>query len=292
MSEHTAHEQTAHVRHLLEIERPEQALLLVEQLLRDEPGAVELHELRAAALLDLDREEETVTAARAGLELAPESIALLDLLALAQRGLGRLGEAEEALLAGLRLEPENPILLSHYALVLAEGGAEQKALSTHARAAAIAPNDVEVMRARVLLDYLLGRDGDARKRGQELLAEAPADTVAHSILGNVASSRGYTTAARRHFEEAARQDFTDQELAEVALEARALAHPLMWPLWPLYRLGVLKFWVLGVGGIFLLGAVAPTPVAVAWIVAYLFVVAYSWVAPPLIRRWVFRGRRF
>ena len=65
----------------------------------------------------------------------------------------------------------------------------------------------------------------------------------------------------------------------------------MWPLWPLYRLGVVKFWVLGVGGIFLLGAVAPPAITFAWIVVYLFIVAYSWVAPPLIRRWVLRGRR-
>lgn len=290
MSEHTAYEQAARVWHLLEIERPEQALTLLDQLLHDEPRSVALHELRACALLEVGRGVDAASAARAGLELAPDSIAALDVLALAERSLGRLGAAEEALLAGLRLEPENPVLLSHYALVLAEGGVEQKALATHARAAAIAPNNLEVMRARILLDFLLGRDDDARKRGRELLEEAPEDPVAHSILGTVASSRGYARSARRHFDEVARHDFTDRELAEVALEARAAAHPLMWPLWPLYRLGVFKFYVLGVGGMFLLLLVPHSAPFATWLVAYIFIVAYSWIAPPLIRRWVFRRR--
>jgi Flp pilus assembly protein TadD len=241
-------------------------------------------------MLDAERYDDAAGAAGVGLAIDPSSTTLLAVLGLAHKNRGHLGKAETAFLSALRLAPDDPTLLSQYALVLAQGGADQKAERMIARAREIAPDNSVVMRTRIALAYLLGRDDDATGRSRELLEHAPLDPVAHSVLGSIASKRGSARQARRHFEEAARYEL-DDDMVEVALHARALAHPLMLPLWPLYRLGVVKTWLLGIGVFAILTAVELYVLASIWIFAYLLMVVYSWVAPPLISRWVFRGRR-
>jgi Tfp pilus assembly protein PilF len=277
-------------RHYLDIERPAAALELVDRLLLEDPADSELHEIRAAALYEDGRVEAAVAAARAGLEIDPYSLPLLAVLSLAERKRGHLGDAESAILSALRLMPDNSTLLCQYAVLLAEGGAEAKGERMLERAAALAPDDDVVAQTRIALAYLGGRDKEAERHGSTLLEQDPLDPLAHSVLGTIASERGSPRKATRHFEEAARYDL-DDEMVEVALESRALSHPLMLPLWPIYRLGVAKTWLLGIGGGLALSAVGLYRLASIWLIAYVLLAVYSWIAPSLIRRWVFRGRR-
>ena len=208
-------EQISLARHYLEIERPERALELLARALHDDPKNVELHELRASGLLDAERPAEAAEAARAGLRTL-ESIILLDVLA-GEPAQG-CGSARRRARCSRRCgSSRRTRSLSHYALVLGEGGVEEKAMSTLARAEAIAPDDLAVMKARVALAYLFGRDREASRQGKELLEESPEDPFAHSILGSVASGRGSARTARRHFDELARHDVTDDESVEIAL---------------------------------------------------------------------------
>lgn len=272
-------------RHHLEIDQPQRAL---ERLDRVGPAAVDdpdFWELRAMALLELERYGDAREAAREGLRLEGESIILLDALSLAEAHLGNLEEAERALLEALRLEPEEVTLLCHYAQLLARGGELEKAERAVAEAERLEPDDPDIVRTRMLLAYVRGDDKAAERLGRELLSMEPEDPGGHGMLGTVASQRGSFRRASRHFDIAARYDLADEDLVRVARLGRIEAHPLYWPLWPFHRFGPAKVWVAAVAVFALLAALELYPLLIAGWIVYTLLAIYSWVAPPLLRRW-------
>ncbi|MFI6262054.1 tetratricopeptide repeat protein [Micromonospora sp. NPDC051006] len=275
--------------HLLEVNRADAALEELARLPADVALGAPAFRLRAAALTDLDRWDDVVATARQGLaELGPDA-ELLGRLGLALRHRGEYAPAEQALLDGLAIAPESPWLLCQYADLCTAVGQTDKAEQLLARAAALAPESPAVFASRFQLAYTRGDDRATEQIAREFLGVWPEHPAALALHGLAAAQRGRMDAAHRSFGQAVAHDPADVDAANAAWEARVLAHPLLLPLRPLHRWGMLRTWLVAVtvmvglnlAGLDLLAGLA----GLLWI-AYC---VYSWTAPALVRRLV-RGR--
>jgi tetratricopeptide (TPR) repeat protein len=269
-------------RHYLQIDQPARALAALDRGsgLLDEP---DYWRLRAAALLDTDRASDGARAAEQGLRIDPQDVLLLFLHAAAQRRTGDLAAAERSLLRALELDPENASLLAEYATLVARAGQLDKARRLLEEAERLEPLDDRVITARALLAYLSGDDKAVAEHAGELLADDPEAQAGHLWRASALLERGSHHAARRHLETVARLDPANASVIVAAREVRLLTHPLLWPLYPVQRFGPMKVWL---GFIVLAGLSFLTrqTIVVAVVVgAYLFLVVYSWVVPPIFR---------
>jgi tetratricopeptide (TPR) repeat protein len=277
--------------HYLDVGQPRRALELLDSA---DSGALEEPEfwrLRTHAHLDLEQYDKAVDAASEGLQRDPHDEWLLYLTALAQAERDRLAEAERSIIAALELTPDNPHMLAAYARITARGGQLDKANRLLDEAARVDPENADVVSTRAFIAYLQGRDRRAGKLTEEALALDPEHSGAHRIRGAAFLERGDMTEGRRALETAIRDDPTDRHLAEAVREARAWRHPLLWPMYPLQRLGVAGSWVAAVVTIFgLRSAGYGTAAGIAGAV-WLFLVIYSWTIAPAAERWLVRRQQ-
>lgn len=276
-------------RHYVRVQRPERAL---EALARgadvDDP---EFHELRGRALYELDRYEEAKQAAQAGLAIEPNDVTLLGVLCDCERELGGLAESERALLAALELAPSSPQLLCAYAHLCARGGQLADAERLLAEAEAIDPQAVSVLQTRVWLAYLRGDGATTESAARTLLAAEPENALGLTAIGHRLASRGDTRESQRHYELAAQAHTTDPQIVAAARAARVESHWLLWPLWPLRRFGPGRLWLAWIALLLLAGAVHAPWLAIPAALVYIPLVIYSWIVPPLARRWLARRSR-
>jgi len=277
-------------RHWMTLNKPDRVLEQLARLPGDAALSPDAFVLRTAALYDLDRHLEAEAAAEAGLgELGPDP-QLLALLGMSRQELGKYEGAESALLDGLALAPTSSYLLCAYARLCLAVGQAGKAAKLVERAASFDPEDDVVARTRVLVAFVEGKDAEAVRHGREAMRLDPDGGGNHAMYGMALANRGDVGSAARSFRRAAAADPGNTELVEAAREARAAAHPLLWPLRPMQRFGALPVWLAAVVGMTALRAAGLAPLAVAFAVLWVAYCVYSWVAPPLVRRWVRRGR--
>lgn len=282
--------QLAMAEHFLAIGRPARALEELEAAEESELEDPHSWLLRGAALFDLGRPADAADAARRGLERQPDSFSLLWLLADCEARQDRLAQAERAILAAMRLEPERPEALCAYARIAAQGGQVEKGLWLAWQAERLDPESPDTLKTRSLLEYVLGRDQVAADYNARVLRQDPEGVAGLAMRGTLQLERGDVAGARRSFEVAARADPSDRPVAEATRETRIAAHPLLWPVWPIERFGPIRLWLGMLGAIFVLAALDLAVPAAIVLVAYLFVVVYSWTGAPLARRWL-RSRR-
>jgi tetratricopeptide (TPR) repeat protein len=277
--------------HYLDVDQPQRALDVLDGIDGPDLDDAYLWALRTQALVDLKQFAQAAATARNGLSVDAESITLLDLLAIAEAELGELEAAETAILQALELEPEHPVLLCRYALLLARGGELGKATRVCAEAERIDPDDEAVIRCRIALAYVRGDNKAAARESRRLLAELdPDDPVGHTMLGVQAASRGSFRSASRHFDTAARYDLGDEQAVDLARRGRIHTHPLFWPILPFERFGPAASWL---GAVAIMGLLAATGQDLLFAIfagTYVLLCIYSWVVPPLARRWLSRER--
>jgi Tfp pilus assembly protein PilF len=262
--------------HLLSIGKPKAALDALARASSDEIESAEYWTIRAGALSDLRRYEASRDAARRGLERNPEDIDLLEAYAVAELNMGITGIALKVLEKALELSPANPVLLAHRALACARREDFAEAEAAIEEALRIAPEHQHVLRTRAQI-ALLANDRRAKLYIDDLLRSDPEDRIAHVMRASVAGERKHFVSAARAWEEAARLDPGDDEVAAIAREARVTAHPLLAParllfwrfgLWParlLYYAGLVAAVVfLGLIGVWLLLATIAFFFLLAW----------------------------
>jgi tetratricopeptide (TPR) repeat protein len=276
---------------LIEAGRPQEALGELATLPASEAVGTVAIGLRCAALRGMDRWPEVAEAARAGLAQNGPDPDLLGELGRAEHRLGRPEVAERALLDGLALAPNDVDLLCTYADVCASDGQADKAQKLVDRAAALAPHAPVVYATRAQIALARGDDRTAQRIAREFVAAYPEHPAAHALLGASAAVRGRVGEAYHGFRQAAAAMPTEQVLAESALEMRIARHPLMLPIRPVIRFGALKTWVVAVALMFGLRALGLAPLAGAVALVWLVYCVYSWVVPPLVRRWMTRHWR-
>lgn len=274
--------------HYLAIGQPERALSALESA-GAEPDDPELLFLRGAALFDLERYEDAADLASRGLTSEPDSPALLWLLTVANAQLGRLAEAERAILAALEIAPESPDYLCTYADVMARAGQFDKAERLIAEAARIDPDDSAVLSARIDLAYLRGDNKQLEQLSRELLARDPESMRGHQMMGLLMLRKGAASDSLRHYSAVVRHDPAREASYESAMQAKIHAHPLMLPLRPMQRVGVVGSWI---GVVVLITALRSSGAAAAAGVlslAWLAYCIYSWVVPGIVERRVRGG---
>jgi tetratricopeptide (TPR) repeat protein len=277
-------------RHWLRMERPQRALEELGRLRGDSALSVDAYLLRAAALHDLDRHAEACEAALSGLGRLGPNPSLLSILGDSRRLLGQYEEAEQAFLEGLAADPAHVYLLCRYARLCLDVAQFGKAERLVDRAASCRPHAGIVVRTRVLVAYASGRDGEAVRHSREALAHDPDDAAGHALHGLAAEASGDLRAAYRSLRRAAAARPGNTELVRAARRARVVAHPLLWPLRLIARFGPIQVWLAAVAIMWLLQATGHGAAGLGFAVAWVTYCVYSWVAPPLVRKLVGRGR--
>ncbi|MCO8270183.1 hypothetical protein M1L60_06200 [Actinoplanes sp. TRM 88003] len=276
---------------LLATGRPEQALTQLSLLPANEVTGSYAMQLRCAALSQLDRWPEVGDAARAALAANGPDPDLLLWLGRAEHEAGRDRTAERAFLDGLALAPDDVDLLCAYADLCAADGQLDKADRLVELAAARAPQAPVVYATRIQLAHARGDNRTAQRISQEFVGVHPDNPVAHALLGGTSAARGHVDAAYEGFRQAAAARPTEQVFAESAMELRVARHPLMRPLRPILRFGAIKTWLVAVA--LIIGLRAAGLPALGGLLGLLWLVycVYSWVVPPLVRKWVMRSWR-
>lgn len=276
---------------LLMANRPEEALRELTGLPAGEAVGRAATLLRCQALLHLERAPEAAAAARAGLADSGPDPDLLYLLGRAEHECGHLEVAERALLDGLALAPDDVDLLCAYAHLCATNDQGDKAAKLVERAAARAPNSPTVYATRIQVAFARGDDRTAQRISREFVAAYPENPVAHALLGSTSAVRGQVGPAYAGLSQAAAAAPTEQAYAESAMELRIARHPLMLPVRPILRFGPFKTWIAAVVLIYGFRAVGLPVLSLIVAVAWVLLCVYSWVVPPLVRRWMRRRWR-
>jgi predicted Zn-dependent protease len=272
-------------RRYLEMGRPQQTLETLSGIANPDLEDQELWYLRSAAELELASYSDAARTAREGLARSPSSIALLAILSAAESELGHAAEAERAILAALELSPDSPTLLVRYALLVAKAGQLEKAERLVDEAGRVDPADPDVTRARSVMAFLKGSDREAAEEARKVLGADPEDVAGLLMLGSTAAEAGRVDEAGRHFLGAARVEPHGPAL-EAAREIKIATHSLMWPLRPVERFGPGPVWIAAVATFVTLRILGYSTAALIAGVAWLLWCAYTWVVPPLVRRWV------
>ncbi|RZQ62757.1 tetratricopeptide repeat protein [Amycolatopsis suaedae] len=278
----------ATARHWLDLGRHDQALAALDRLSGEDATGYPAVSLRATALWMADRNAEAARIAEQGLAVYGPDPGLLSVLGGAYRELGRREAAERALLDGLALEPESTQLLCTYAHVCIDVGQLDKAAALIERAAALEPDDAQVAAIRTLHAIASGDISGAQRLGREALAADPESTTARGMYGAAAAAGGDVGPAYQALRGAAADRPDNAAFVEAALDARVAAHPLLRPLVPLQRLGPLKVWLAVIVVILGLRWAGLLPLAGALGACWFLFAVYSWVAPPLVRKWLRR----
>jgi tetratricopeptide (TPR) repeat protein len=273
---------------LLTAGRAEQALAELGRLPAAEAVGPLAMRLRCVALVQLDRWPEVADTARAGLAAGGPDPGLLLWLgrALAEQGHGQA--AERALLDGLALAPTDVDLLCAYADVCLAHGQVDKAARLVAMAAAEDPHDPAVYVARVQLAHARGDDREAQRVAREFVGAHPENPAANALLGGTSAARGQIRNAYAGYRRAVAAMPTEQSFAESAIELKIAQHPLMLPLRPLLRFGTWKTWGAVLALMLGLRVVGQPVLAGLVAVVWFGFCVYSWVVPPLVRRWLLR----
>lgn len=291
MTEHAHAPALMRAHALLSADRPEDALRELAVLPESDAGSALVFELRAAALLQLERWAEAAIAARAGLGAGGPDPDLLCQLGLAEYRLGRHESAERALLDGLAIAPEDVSLLCVYAQLCLEHAQLDKARRLVDLAAAQAPDAPTVYSTRVQLALATGDDALAQRISREFVAAHPDNAQAHALLGTTSAARGQVRSAYSGLRQAVANDPADRDYAKAAYEARIGLHPLMVPLRPFVRFGPVKTWIAAIVVIYGLRSLGLTALSAVAAVAWFALCVYSWVVPPLLRKWLMRRWR-
>jgi len=215
-------------RHDLSRSRPDRALARLATVTGAELEAPEFWSLRAQALFDLRRWDEAVAAARTGLEREPDDVELLDLIAVSELERGRKKQAQKAIDAAIALHPEAAVLHAHRGLILARSAQRsfrptsyKKARLAVDQALRLDPDSEHALSVRAHIAVLSGERG-AGEYAAELLARDPENEHAHVVAGAARERRGDASSALGHYEEAARLDPSDPDLAWLGRHSRVL----------------------------------------------------------------------
>jgi tetratricopeptide (TPR) repeat protein len=275
---------------LLDRRRVPQARAVLAEALRTAPDHLGLlFEMARAEVLE-DRWDPARDTLGHLLRLAPSHVGARLLLFIAEMEAGRLPEAERLILGLLHEMPQQGELYAHYARLMLRALNFHKASELADEGLRFGPDLDVCLRARALCDLVVqGRKLDSQAL-QRLLAGDPHDLHSLRLVVVALVQAGRMQEAHRVARNLLRADPTDAGLLQMVRSLRMSTHWSMWPLWPMQRWGwgaSIGLWLVMLLGMRALEKVAPQWVGPAWIVLLVYVI-YSWVWPPIFRRWMMR----
>lgn len=271
------------------------AVETLRQLLASDPDDGEAHALLAIALYNMRRLHAARYEAGAAVALAPESALAHYALGTVETGSRRFAAAEAHFRQALALEPHAPGLLRAQASLYELWGKHEQVAPLLLEALALAPEDPATLVALGSHALQQGRVDEAGERAFAALRLDPESADGLALMGQVLLRRGDAAEAREHALQALRIDATHRGALHVLSGAKARQNPLL-GLWWRYSV-----WMESIGTtrsiLVLLFAYAGYRVALGlaqqhglrdWVlpieIAWLAIVAYTWIGPSLFRR--------
>lgn len=279
------------IEHLLEVGRADQARPLIGRWLASDPHEPEA--LYLAARIEYATNHPIETRARVAdvLAVQPDHREARHLLFKLELDAGRFQAAEEVILALLRTAPEDAFFLAEYARLMLRVVQLPKARQLVDEALRLEPQLPMAQVMDALLHVAEGDDHAASQRLATLMADDPQAT-------HVAMTALVVLDSRRRWREVLeigrallRTRPHDQALIETLIEARLRTHWSTKPLWPLLRFGFagnVAIWGGGVAAIAVTAAAGATSAAGICLLVYIGYRVYSWIWPPILRRWLRR----
>jgi protein O-GlcNAc transferase len=163
--------------------RAEQAVDLLGQALRLQPGLSVIHNSLGVALTALGRFEEALVSLREALRLRPDYAEVYNNLGNTLNKMGRRTEAEGCYREALRLRPDFALAHNNLGLVLAEQGRSEDALASIGEALRLQPDYAEAYQNRGNVSKRLGRWQEAEASYKEAVRLRPDQPQFHNDLG-------------------------------------------------------------------------------------------------------------
>ncbi|MFZ5814405.1 MAG: tetratricopeptide repeat protein [Bacillota bacterium] len=274
-------------RYYISIRRFPQARRLLLDLLAEEPRSPELLFLLAVCEYSLDHYDEAEQLCRQvrayGDPDDPRAEALLGRIALQRED---YPTAERHLLAALRMDPQDASNMALYAQVLLKAGHEKKARQVLEEALRLDPENEVVLQVRYLFHQAKGQLQGELEALERYMIHGSNEVNKLLTAARTAIFRGRHREARELVREAFLLNPTDQELLSILRHMEVEGHPLMAPLRWVSRVGGPgAVWI----GAMLIGfgsrALGWVEFAAAFALLYLLFALYTWVVPPLLRRY-------
>ncbi|MCK4867559.1 MAG: tetratricopeptide repeat protein [Alphaproteobacteria bacterium] len=278
---------------LVERGRFEQARKMLPEAFSLGPDDFDNHCLAGRVALELEDYEAAYSSVARALELHPSSIDAGLLMFSVHRHSGQFPDAERIILELLRDNPDDSQMFACYAELMLRTLHLEKAGALAAEALRLDPTQSLARMVNLLVRIIEGDREGAVAELEELVRDDPnALQAAWGIVAVLQSEHRYGEAldVMRGILHSAPDDGS---IVEALVELRTASHWSTIPLWPLNRygwLGSAALWALAIGSFMLSRSYAPgltTPL----VTIYLVYVVYSWVWPPLLKRWL-RSRGF
>ena len=186
---------------LRRLDKPEQAIEVLEQLTRSHGTFAIVHSTLGDTLSGLDRHAEAIASYDKALELADDGSQLRWLLhyrrAVAYERAGKWPEAEADFRAALEINPEQPQVLNYLGYSLVEKKQKlNEALDMIERAVARSPDSGYIVDSLGWVYYRLGRYDEAVEQMERAVELVPVDPVVNDHLGDVYWAVGRVREAR------------------------------------------------------------------------------------------------
>lgn len=277
------------VEHWLQIQRPERAMDELRQLSGVAASTAAAYLLWARVLLMQGKAARAAEVLRTSIGAYGAGRAELWLLASALHVCDDYTGAESAILQALSKDPDDADLLATYGSICIHTGQLDKAERLLDLAQRDSPGHADALKLRALLAYARGDDRAAKRAEREYMAADPEDPSGHAVSTFLAANRGEVPRAYASARRVVADDPGSAAATSAARELKAATHWLLWPLRPLMRFGPLPVMAVVFGVFLLMQASGHETVAVAFMVAWVAYVVYSWIAPPLVRWLARRG---
>lgn len=290
MSEYTADEFAEQVGALLERKRTKMARTVLNNALKAYPDSTQL--LLQAAYVDYldDNNEQALATTKSILARDPDHYGakqlMLDLLIEANR----LVDAELLAIDMLRDSPEDAHLYGRYAHVMLRALNLDKAIALANEGLRYEPEDGECLAARTMCDFILNGNGQAGPALQRLLIEHPQSIRTLYLVVIALEQQGRNRQAQELAREMLRAQPNDQALAELVQHFETRTHWSMLPLVPLQKYGwggSFAIWIAGIVSVRVVRQYSPDAALTLSFVILAYVI-YSWVWPPLFRKFILK----
>jgi tetratricopeptide (TPR) repeat protein len=281
----------AEVRALLERRRIVQAKARLKEALEENPDHPDLLLQAAWADYMVNDSVSAFATVRQVLVAEPASHSARLLLFELETERGRLSEAEQIVVGLLHESPEHAPYYGRYAELMIRAMKLDKARALAEEGLKYAPDDAGCLAARALCDFIGKRSGTPSHSLQQLLVRHPQSIRTLLLILVALQDRGDHRGAYRIAQELVRAQPDNKAFAQMAAELKATAHWSMLPLWPLLRWGwgaSIGLWLLGGAAIRILGQSHPAAAGMLALCIFGYVI-YSWLWPPILRRWIARA---
>jgi tetratricopeptide (TPR) repeat protein len=286
----TLADQRHRISELLDRRRVAHARSLLSQAFAAHPDEAELLLLGARAdLLDDDHHSARRTLEHV-ISREPDHLGARAMLLSLLAADGELVAAEQLALSMLREHPQSAWLYAVYGRVMLQALQFPKARELAQEALRLDPHEDEALRLLALCDVVERRRGADSAALQRLLAQNPDDRQTLGLVVTALIHDGQSSAALRGARELLRADPNDAHWLAVVKALTVDTHWSLKPLWPLQRFGWGGSIALWLGGIVAVRALAQADSAAASVLSWVILgyVLYSWVWPPLLKRWLLR----